>query len=164
MAIIEKEYLGLAAEYAVASQLCRNDMYAQLTLGTRKQTDLLIQTGTGVLLRIQVKAKQGKVWPNCKGIWGEDMVLVLVDFEGKQDTERPDFYVLTSGDWVTLVKTVQADRIATGEVIIGNQNQPVFVRNIDRKGRPCEGMGVSVSQVKTHREAWDKIKAMRSNR
>jgi hypothetical protein len=44
MATIEKEYLGLEAEFAVASELCRRDMYAQLTLGRRKRTDLLVET------------------------------------------------------------------------------------------------------------------------
>jgi hypothetical protein len=34
-------------------------------------------------LRIQVKAKQGRVWPNCRGIVGRNIVLVLVDFAGR---------------------------------------------------------------------------------
>jgi hypothetical protein len=57
MATIEKEYLGLEAEFAVASELCRTDMHAQLTLGARRRTDLLVETKLGELLRIQFEAK-----------------------------------------------------------------------------------------------------------
>ena len=43
---IPKDKLSLAGEYAVASELCRRGIYAQLTLGTRKRTDLLVDTET----------------------------------------------------------------------------------------------------------------------
>ena len=39
---IPKETLGLAGEYAVASELCKRGIYAQLTLGNRKSVDLLL--------------------------------------------------------------------------------------------------------------------------
>ena len=100
---IEKSLLGLAAEYAVASELCRRNIYAQLTLGPRKRTDILVETETG-MLRIQVKGKQGKEWPGVKGIYGKDAFLIFVDFEGKSDQERPDFYILTVEDWEKLLE------------------------------------------------------------
>lgn len=159
---IEKEYLGLAAEFAVASELCRRKMYAQLTLGTRKRTDLLIETDTG-MLRIQVKGKQGNSWPNCGGVCGESIILVLVDFAGKQENERPDFYVLTAEDWINLVERECREDIATGKVVIDDKNVPVWVKNVAH-GQPYRGMGVSVSQVSAHKESWDKIEAMVSNR
>jgi len=59
---IPKDTLGLAAEFAVASELCRRNIYAQLTLGLRKRTDILVETERG-MLRIQVKGKQGREWP-----------------------------------------------------------------------------------------------------
>jgi hypothetical protein len=40
--LISRNTLGLAAEFAVASELCRRNVYAQLTLGHQKRTDLLI--------------------------------------------------------------------------------------------------------------------------
>lgn len=43
---LSKELLGLAGEYAVASELCKRGMYAQLTLGSHKHTDILIQDCT----------------------------------------------------------------------------------------------------------------------
>jgi len=33
---IDRHTLGLSAEFAVASELCRRNIYAQLTLGLRK--------------------------------------------------------------------------------------------------------------------------------
>jgi len=159
---IEKEYLGLAAEYVVASELCRRGIYAQLTLGTRKRTDLLIESDTR-MLRIQVKAKQGNSWPNCRGIYGENIGLVLVDYKGKQEHEKPDFYVLTVEDWIDLVRRECADRIGTGDIVIDNQNVPVWLKQV-RNGKPYKGMGVSTSQVSAHKERWDKIEAMVGNR
>ncbi|GAH85546.1 unnamed protein product, partial [marine sediment metagenome] len=67
---VAKDILGLAAEFAVASELCRRNIYAQLTLGLRKRTDLLIETERG-MLRVQVKGKQAREWPGVKGIYGE---------------------------------------------------------------------------------------------
>jgi len=52
MSKINKDILGLAAEFAVASELCRRNIYAQLTLGLRKRTDILIETEVA-MLRIQ---------------------------------------------------------------------------------------------------------------
>ena len=67
---LPKELVGLSAEYAVACALCRRNIYAQLTLGNRKRTDILIETDNG-MARIQVKGKTGTNWPHCKGIFRE---------------------------------------------------------------------------------------------
>jgi hypothetical protein len=40
---LSKESVGLAGEYAVASELCRRGHYAQLTLGSHKKTDILVE-------------------------------------------------------------------------------------------------------------------------
>jgi hypothetical protein len=141
--------VGLAAEFAVASELCRRDIYAQLTLGHLKRTDLLILTRDDKLLRIEVKGKQGSVWPNCKGICGNNVIMVLVDFAGKGESDRPDFYVLTVEDWLDFVK---------GEgVEIDNQNVPTFVGNIGPSGKAYKGMGVRPEQVQDYKEKWEKI-------
>jgi hypothetical protein len=95
---ISRTTLGLAAEFAVASELCRRNIYAQLTLGYQKRTDLLIFGPQDKLLRIEVKGKQGRYFPNCKGIYGENIFIVFVDYEGKNEFERPDFYILSPQD------------------------------------------------------------------
>ena len=83
--IVDRHNLSLAAEYAVASELCKRNIYAQITLGNLKRTDILCASEQG-LLRIQVKGKQGREWPGVREIYGDDMVLILVDFEKKGKT------------------------------------------------------------------------------
>lgn len=54
---ISRENLSLAGEFAVASELCKRGIYAQLTLGNRKRTDLLVDNGE-TLMRVEVKANK----------------------------------------------------------------------------------------------------------
>ncbi|TSA58313.1 MAG: hypothetical protein D4R39_00910 [Methylophilaceae bacterium] len=100
---INKESVGLAGEYAVASELCKRGFYAQLTLGNHKKTDLIVESNNK-LFRVSVKSKQGSTWPKVTGIWAPGDLLVFVDFEGKSNDERPDFYVLGVDQWKSLVK------------------------------------------------------------
>lgn len=79
MTRLPRELLSLAGEYAVASQLCRHGVYAQLTLGTHKRTDLLVESELH-FCRVQVKANQREEWPSIAGIYTPDDFLVLVDF------------------------------------------------------------------------------------
>jgi len=151
---MSKDTLGLAAEFAVASELCRRNIYAQLTLGLRKRTDILVETESG-MLRIQVKGKQGKEWPTCcKGIYGNDndIVLVFVDFENKKENERPDFYVLTVEDWKKLLEKelIITGKTKRGEVTIDEKNMPT-----GKDGWP--GINIKPEVIKEHKERWDKI-------
>lgn len=61
-----KETIGLAAEYAVAFELCRRGFYAQLTLGNHKKTDIIVEENKK-LFRVSVKAKTGREWPKVSG-------------------------------------------------------------------------------------------------
>ena len=154
---IAKDILGLAAEFAVASELCRRNIYAQLTLGLRKRTDLLIETERG-MLRIQVKGKQAREWPGVKGIYGEDIILVFVDFERKTESDRPDFYILTVEDWKRLLEKelISTGKVERGEVKIIENNIPIW-----RDG--YQGMGTRPEMIKEHKEQWDKIREMVSD-
>jgi hypothetical protein len=145
---IEKHTLGLAAEYAVAAELCKRDIYAQLTLGLRKRTDILAETEKG-FLRMQVKAKQGREWPGVKGVYGED-ILILVDFEKKEELERPDFYILTSEDWNKLIHKILKNDIAQGYVIIDEHGVPIW-------NHPYKGMGIRPDNLTKYKERWNKI-------
>ena len=151
---ISKEHLSLAGEYAVASELCRRGIYAQLTLGTRKKTDILTDTETAKL-RIQVKAKQGNRWP-CKGVFGENIVLVFVDYENKGINERPDFYILTSSDWENFIKSWESDAISAGKCYLDEENCPVWPSKMSEK-KPYEGENVPAGAIAQHKECWDKM-------
>jgi len=155
---MQKQMVGLAAEFAVASELCRRDIYAQLTLGHQKRTDLLIYSEYNELLRIEVKGKQGRDWPNCKGIYGNNVILVLVDFTGKSELERPDFYILTEKDWIDFVrKEIEKSREKGKRVELDDHNVPVWLDEVNAQGQTYKGISVSPKKIMQHREKWDKI-------
>ena len=143
---LSREFLGLAGEYAVGSELCRRGMYAQLTLGTHKHTDLLVETELR-MLRISVKTKQGSEWPSVGGLHRSDDFLVLVDMQGKGEAERPDFYILNEHDWLGLIERE-------------GQRWPAI--QVDKENRirypdGWTGLNIMVRMVLEARERWDKI-------
>jgi hypothetical protein len=148
---IPKETLGLAGEFAVASKLCKRGVYAQLTLGNRKRTDLLIESDAR-MLRIQVKSKQGPTWPAVKGITGDDIYLVFVDFQNRDPLERPDFYVLAARDWTRFAarELVDTGLVSQAKVKLSPDNVPTW-----RDG--FVGMSVSPKQLADFKEQWRKI-------
>ena len=167
--MIARDILGLAAEFAVASELCRRNFYAQLTLGNKKRTDLLIHDPEAdKFLRIEVKAKQGRDWPNCKGIYGNNVILIFVDYMQKEENQRPDFFLLTVEDWKELVVEHATgmcnkwpERYGTYgvDVFLDKYNVSVWRKQLMKSGKPYEGTGVTVGMIEKHREAWCKIKA-----
>lgn len=151
---IAKETLALAGEFAVASELCKRGIYAQLTLGNHKSADLLLDVKDGGMLRVQVKSKQGKQWPACKGVaCGKPEVLVLVDFQKKADDQRPDFYILTGEDWKNVID--EADDIKKGWATI---RDGIIVYTDGWKGLNVNPK--MVQRYKEQKEQWDKISAM----
>jgi hypothetical protein len=153
---ISKEHLSLAGEYAVASELCKRGIYAQLTLGTKKKTDLLVDTGTA-MLRVQVKTKQRDAWV-CSGVFGGNIILVLVDYTDRQLDQRPDFYILTTRDWANFLKVPWVkERIAEGTVKIDSENRPIW----NSKGKSTfRGFQVEPEDIVKHKEQWGKIEAL----
>jgi hypothetical protein len=149
---LEKETIGLAGEYAVASEFCKRGFYAQLTLGHHKKTDLLLE-GSGRLFRASVKSKQGNEWPNVRGIWEEDDLIVLVDFKDKKLLDRPDYFVLTVADWKKVTKKL-IKRKAQG-VKIDETNTLYWDPS---KGYPkgWRGCSVSVEDVREYKDCWPK--------
>ena len=142
---MSKELVGLSGEYAVASELCRRGVYAQLTLGHHKRTDLLVESEYK-FIRIQVKAKQGGEWPSISGIYTADDFLVLVDFavgEGLQ----PDFYVLNLEDWKNLLR-LEKERLLQVQV-----DEKLTIRYPDG----WKGLNVRPAMVSQHKDCWQKI-------
>lgn len=142
----EKDLIGLAGEYAVASELCRRGVYAQLTLGKHKQTDILVETEY-TMLRIQVKTKQGEVWPAVKGIYRDDDILVLVDLKSKNLNERPDFYVSDISDWK---KLIEKEKIRSPSIKVDGRLRIEYPDG-------WKGLNIKLKDIQTHKERWDKI-------
>lgn len=139
----------MAGEYAVASEICRRNFYAQITLGRLKRTDILVYNpDTGKELRIEVKAKQGREWPGVKGINDNQSLLIFVDFENKKSTERPDFYILDANDWHNLIKKLKPK---PKELIDGY---------IPKWKDGYVGTGVRPNQINQHKERWDKVEQL----
>ena len=151
---ISKEHLSLAGEYAVASELCKRGIYAQLTLGTRKKTDLLVDAETA-MLKVQVKTKQVDRW-TCRGVFGKNIMLVLVDYENKKYDQRPDFYILKPSDWKKFVKWWLSDDISEGKAVLDKENCPIWSGRKEG-GKPFKGTSVFPKDVAQHKERWDKI-------
>jgi hypothetical protein len=141
---LTKELIGLAGEYAVASELCRRGLYAQLTLGNRKSVDLLVEGEN--LARIQVKTKQRKTWPSVKQVRKGDF-LVLVDAQGKRADQRPDFFVLSSDDYGGLVR--REVKAGHGEI----QQSGEFEYKSGWKGIAI----TSAQDLAEFKDQWDKI-------
>ena len=158
--IVEGGTLGLAAEYAVAAELCRRNIYAQLTLGHQKRTDLLVFSADGEMARVEVKAKQTPEWPACKGIFGKRVFLVLVDLAARALDSRPDFYVLSAEDWRAVVENRIAEirsRSPEKQIVVDQENVVVFVDEKGKSGKPRRGTNIGVHLVRSYREQWSKI-------
>ncbi|MDW8008468.1 MAG: hypothetical protein RMK67_02755 [Chloroflexota bacterium] len=146
---VEKENLGMAGEYAVASELCRRNLHAQVTLGKRKRTDILVYNpDTRKWLRVEVKTKQKREWPGITGINDDHTALVFVDYQNKGENERPDFYILTREDWHDFVTAHVLPRPGLAHLEQGYI--PVWKDGY-------RGTGVRPDQIGDHREKWDKI-------
>lgn len=147
--------LGLSGEYAVALEICRRNIYAQLTMGNLKRADLLLlNVDAGRQLRIEVKAKQIKEWPGCKGIYGEGVFLVFVDFENKGLSELPDFYILSVDDWTALAQAEIAVHAESG-VYLDELNTPIWPSKTEKPN--YRGIGVKPERIQRHKGRWDKI-------
>jgi len=147
---LTKETLGLAGEYAVASELCRRRAYCQLTLGNRKRIDLLVEAEDS-LFRVSVKTKQKQDWPHVKGIYKKDELLVFVDYKGKELEEPPDFYVLDVLSWKKVVRSIKKLK-SDPNAIINSENTLVWPAG---DGRPeWKGCRVRVADVAAYKNEW----------
>jgi len=157
---VEKALLGIAGEYLVAAELAKRNVYAQLTLGNRKRTDLLVLSDeTGKMLKIEVKCKQAQEWPNCKGIYQKDSFIVFVDFKNLGEKQRPDFYILSVADWKAFVAGKERDynlKHPERKTEINDQNVLVLLDEV-KNGKSYQGSGVKPKDIEQHKERWDKI-------
>lgn len=145
---LSRELLGLSGEYAVASELCRRDFYAQLILGHHKQTDILIESAEQ-MVRVQVKAKQSSEWPAVSGLYRQEDILVLVDYQKKAIEERPDFYILNLKDWQALI---EEEKNRLQGIIIDKSTWTITYPD------GWKGLNIIQAKVNNCRERWDKIR------
>ena len=82
-------------------------------------------------------------------------MLVFVDFAGKGEFERPDFYILTVEDWIDFVKQEIANH-PKARIEMDERNVPVWLNQV-RNGQPYRGMGITPDKIQMHKEKWEKI-------
>ena len=158
---INKSTLGIAGEYYVAAELGRRNVYAQLTLGNQKRTDLLIfSEQTDKVLKIEVKNKQGREWPSCKGIYKPHSFIVFVDFKDLGPAERPAFYILSTRDWRKVAdqkKHYYLSKNPNKKITIDSQNVMVHWSELTKAGQPYRGCGVVPADIEGYKEKWENI-------
>ncbi|MGQ9468895.1 MAG: hypothetical protein ACUVTD_03595 [Nitrososphaerales archaeon] len=102
-------------------------------------------------LRIEVKTKQRREWPAIRGIIGEQVLLIFVDFEKKKDNERPDFYILDAKDWHDFLKNH----------VINRPNFDELIDNyIPRWKDGFIGCSVRSDTIIQHKEKWEKLERL----
>jgi hypothetical protein len=152
----DRQNLGLAAEYAVASELCRKNIYAQLTLGLRKRTDILVATET-TILKIQVKGRRNRNWQRIKGIYGEDMFLIFVDYENKQEKDRLDFYILNFEDWKKLTENIIKNYNSNKYIIKINDHYEISYTKVGETKPIYQGVEINLNHIAEFEGLWNKI-------
>jgi hypothetical protein len=154
-----KESVGLAGEYAVASELCRRGHYAQLTLGHHKKTDLLVEIkseASGLIFRrVSVKSKAGYAWPKVTGIWERGDVLIFVDFKGKQENKRPDFYVLDVEAWKKVVKLKLKQPKNKGSKM--DKTNTLYWESWEENDKGWRGCQVRAEELTNCKEEWKNV-------
>jgi hypothetical protein len=156
---MQKPNVAIAAEYAVAAEICRRDFYAQVTLGNLKRTDILVfNSASGKMIRVEVKGKQEENWMAVQGTNDKGVLLVLVDFEGKSPQERPDYYLMDKDDWENYACSVVDEDPRTWELRDGYI--PVWKSRSSEYRRP--GVNVPPDEISQHKEKWEKLTSLLS--
>jgi|SRR5215510_13583072 len=162
---MNKNRLNLTARFAVASEICRRTA-DDVFVSYQERGELRLEN-PHASIRLKVHAKQGDVWPGCKGIHGKDTILILVDFCQKSDSERPDFYVLTDSDWRKVVEDrINPLRKKGKQIELDDQNIAINWSDLNDHWKPYKGIDVRPSAIQKHFEKWEKVPdaLMRSGR
>lgn len=150
---MNREAIGLAGEYAVASELCKRGFYAQLTLGNHKKTDILVESSNEIF-RVSVKAKTKDQWPKVTGIWQKGDLLVFVDFKRKENHERPDFYVLGVDEWKLVAKKIQKAKGGGAKI---DETNTVYWEPWEGNEKGWRGCSVTINDVKKYKDNWPTV-------
>jgi hypothetical protein len=111
---LEKSQTGIASEFYVAGELSRVGYNVTLTFGNTKAIDLLVQKNNKVLA-IQVKGIQSTKsgnWNLDKSKLTDDpnLFIVLVNLHIDNPSKKPEFFILTSKEALTIFKDTLKDK------------------------------------------------------
>lgn len=104
---LQRTQTGIAAEYYVAGELSRLGYNVTFTFGNTKSIDLLIEKDD-IIIAIQVKGIQRTksiCWNLDKTKVKINIFYVLVNLHVDIPSTKPDFFILTSDEALTLFKS-----------------------------------------------------------
>jgi len=145
--------------------LCKRGLYAQLTLGNYKNTDIVIfDENHEKYVKVEVKSQQSGVWSVIKGIKGNNIILICVDFSGKTEIEKPDFYIFTDNDWIEFVKSKYSKELCLDDgekrkLIIDDNYVPCWINQKSGKSF-FKGIDFKANEIVQYKEAWEKVFAL----
>lgn len=159
---IDKSLLGMVAEHYVAAELGRRGVFCQMTFGNQKRTDLLaFLDDNSRVLRIEVKGKQGSSWAPVKGISLPGSFIVFVDFHKKEVEEKPDFYILSVGEWAECIEQVASayrkKHPNKRAEVVDNVLRLLDEVNKNKNNKIYEGHSVKLSEIGRYKDRWDSI-------
>lgn len=115
-------------------------------------------------VRVEVKSKQIDKWSQIHGINGNNLLLICVDFYNKEDTERPDFYILTEQDWLYFLKNKYEQELLNDEthkrkVVIDNENIPCWINQKVKNRKSCfKGADFKPEEIMEYKDKWEKVR------
>ncbi|MEW6079167.1 MAG: hypothetical protein AB1724_15260 [Thermodesulfobacteriota bacterium] len=103
-------------------------------------------------ITIQVKSKRQDFWPKVKGITGNNVFIVFVDYAGKQNSEEADFYIVNPKDFrVVMEMRISELRKKNKRARIDETNTLIF------EDRNRVGTNVSVDHLISFKNDWGKL-------
>jgi len=144
----DKNFLNMAGEFAVASELNRRKVLTSVTYGNSKAADVFALGDSGIYVRIEVKTTSRSKWPIGEKAThpeklGKDVFWVLVHMP--EPGSAPRFFVLTPQElykvWFAAASKYEASFVA-------------------KHGHGYDGVGVPnvrLADVCAFEGAWDKI-------
>jgi hypothetical protein len=151
---IAQQFLHLAGEYRVCSELQKRGIFATVTYGRHKGVDIFaIDEGRSVALRIEVKTSHPR-----------QFVTGIGQKKERGNTDWPDFWVLTQmrqtgpNDFEERFFVLSHKEIADAQ---SRRNARYARRRLERTGEradPLKGVdNVKLDDVLPHENRWDKI-------
>lgn len=147
------------ARKAVLTELYRLGVAAEVVRLSPRRDVIMARAEGGRAICIEVRYKQIATWTLVHGIPPGEGFLVLVDLAESAKQPAPEFYVLSADDWRTIaVRHIELFNQAHSEAQAYLQQEycPYFPQNRE-DGSPVKGCTVRITDVETHRDAWQKI-------
>lgn len=160
--VAEREARGCAGEFRVASELCRRNMFAALTMGNIPNVDVLCSSSNAnAAICIQVKTfraheKTCIVGENAEIDYGENFMWILAGLRDEEhDSCEESFYIIPSDVMATNVTKLHKKWAATRGVKGNVHDKKCRIRNV-RFGSVGKN-DKFMFDVSSYKDRWDLI-------